>query len=110
MEKQVTETQYICDVCGRKADGDFFMDMHVNDDYNESYYCPLDLCKDCMQNFEMFLGEHEVNMMKFLYSRRSDLRCNKTNKKVLLRELKRMRNDSLEPKVADIKRMYEEDE
>lgn len=110
MKKQVTKTQYICDVCGRKADGDFFMDMHVNDDYNESYYCPLDLCKDCMQNFEMFLGEHEVNMMKFLYSRRSDLRCNETNKKVLLRELKRMRNDSLEPKVADIKRMYEEDE
>lgn len=110
MEKQVTETQYICDVCGRKADGEFFMDMHVNDDYNESYYCPLDLCKDCMQNFEVFLGEHEINMMKFLYSRRSDLRCNKTNKKVLLRELKRMRNDSLEPKVADIMRIYEEDE
>lgn len=110
MEKQVTETQYICDVCGRKADGNFFMDMHVNDDYNESYYCPLDLCKDCMQNFEVFLGEHEINMMKFLYSRRSDLRCNKTNKKVLLRELKRMRNDSLEPKVADIMRIYEEDE
>lgn len=93
MEKQVTETQYICDVCGRKADGDFWMDMHVNDDYYESYYCPFDLCKDCMQNFEMFLSEHEVGMIRFLDSRRSDLRCNKTNKKILLRELKHMKDD-----------------
>lgn len=88
MKKQVTE--YVCDVCGKKADGDFSMDMHVNDDYEDSYYCPLDLCKDCMQNFDIFLGEHEVDMMKFLDSRRSDLRCSGTNKNFLLRELQRM--------------------
>lgn len=93
MKKQVTETQYICDVCGSKADGDFWMDMHVNDDYYESYYCPFDLCKDCMQNFEMFLSKHEVDMMRFVDSRRSDLRCNENSKKVLLRELKHMRDD-----------------
>lgn len=90
MEKQVTETQYICDVCGKKADGDFFMDMHVTDDYVDSYYCPLDLCKDCMQNFVMFLEEHEVEMMQFLDARRSNLRCTDTNKKFLLKELKHM--------------------
>lgn len=90
MKKQVTETQYICDVCGKKANGDFFMDLHVNDDYEDSYYCPLDLCKDCMQNFDIFLGEHEVEMMQFLDARRSDLRCNETNKNILLRELKHM--------------------
>ena len=33
MKKQITETQYICDVCGKKANGDFFMDLHINDDY-----------------------------------------------------------------------------
>ena len=94
MKKQVTETQYFCDVCGREADGDFFMDMHVNDDYKESYYCPFDLCKDCMQNFKLFLNEHEVNMMRFLDSRRSDLRCNESNKKTLLRNLKRMKEQN----------------
>lgn len=93
MKKQVTETQYICDVCGRKADGDFFIDLHVNDDYVDSYYCPLDLCKDCMQNFDIFLSEHQFAIMRFVDSRRSDLRCNEANKKVLLRELKRMRDD-----------------
>lgn len=93
MKKQVIETQYICDVCERKADGDFFIDLHVNDDYVDSYYCPLDLCKDCMQNFEMFLYKHEVDMMRFVDSRRSGLRCNETNKNILLRELKRMRDD-----------------
>lgn len=90
MKKQVTKTQYICDVCGKKATGGFFMDMHVNDDYVDSYYCPLDLCKDCMQNFEMFLYKHEVDMMRFVDSRRSDIRCNETNKNILLRELKHM--------------------
>lgn len=93
MKKQVIETQYICDVCGRKADGDFFIDLHVNDDYVDSYYCPLDLCKDCMQNFDIFLSEHQFAIMRFVDSRRSDLRCNEANKKVLLRELKRMRDD-----------------
>lgn len=90
MKKQVTETQYICDVCGKKANGDFFMDLHVNDDYEDSYYCPLDLCKDCMQNFYRLLCQHEVDMMKFLDSRRSDLRCSEANKKVLIQELKDM--------------------
>lgn len=94
MKKQVTETQYICDVCGRKAGGDFFMDMHVNNDYKESYYCPLDLCKDCMENFEVFLSEHEVNMMRFVDSRRSDLRCTESSKKTLLRKLKRMKEQN----------------
>ena len=94
MKKQVTETQYICDVCGRKADGDFWMDMHVNDDYKDSYYCPLDLCKDCMQNFKMFLGKHEVDTMRFVDSCRSDLRCTELNKKILLRELKHMREQN----------------
>lgn len=96
MKKIVSETQYICDVCGKKANGDFFMDIHVNDDYEDSYYCPLDLCKDCMQNFDIFLGEHEVNMMKFLDSRRSDLRCSEANKKVLIRELKDMNENDNE--------------
>ena len=93
MKKIVSETQYICDVCGKKANGDFFMDLNVNDDYMDSYYCPLDLCKDCMHNFYRFLGQHEVDMMKFLDSRRSDLRCSGANKKVLIRELKDMNSD-----------------
>lgn len=93
MKKQVTKTQYICDVCGRKADGYFWMGMDVNDLCEESYRCPLDLCEDCMQNFKIFLDEHEVNMMQFVNSRYGDLRCNETNKKVLLRELKRKRDD-----------------
>lgn len=90
MKKQVTETQYLCDVCGKKAMGDFFMDLHVNDDYVDSYYCPLDLCYGCMHNFYMFLGQHEVEMMQFLDARRSNLRCTNTNKKFLLKELKHM--------------------
>ena len=94
MKKRVTETQYICDVCGKKANGDFFMDLHVNDDYEDSYYCPLDLCNVCMYNFYMFLGQHEADMMKFVDSRRSDLRCSEANKKVLIRELKDMNSDN----------------
>ena len=93
MKKRVTE--YVCDVCGKKSDGVFSMDMHVNDDYEDSYYCTLDLCKDCLQNFDIFLDEHEVDMMKFLDSRRSDLRCSEANKKVLIKELKRMNEEKL---------------
>lgn len=93
MKKQVTE--YVCDVCGKKANGDFFMDLNVNGDYEDSYYCPLDLCKECMYFFYRFLGQHEADMMKFLDSRRSDLRCSETNKKVLIKELKHMKEDKL---------------
>ena len=95
MKKQITETQYICDVCGKKANGNFFMDLHINDDYENSYYCPLDLCNACMYNFYRFLGQHESEMMKFLDSRRSDLRCSEANKKVLIKELKRMNEEKL---------------
>lgn len=95
MKKTISETQYICDVCGKKANGDFFMDLNVNGDYENSYYCPLDLCNVCMYNFYRFLGQHESEMMKFLDSRRSDLRCSEANKKILIKELKRMNEEKL---------------
>lgn len=96
MKKQVTETQYLCDICGKRADGNFFMDMNVNDDCEDTYYCPLDLCKDCMRNFNIFIGDNEVKMMQFLDSRRSGLRCSEANKKVLIRELGRMNENDNE--------------
>lgn len=90
METQVTGTQYICDVCGAVANGDFWIDMHVNDDYIDSYYCQIDLCKECMKNYQYFLEEHPQDMMRFVNARRGEPQCSEINKKTLIRELKRM--------------------
>ncbi|WP_242363578.1 hypothetical protein [Limosilactobacillus antri] len=88
MEKQVTTTEYVCDICGDRANGDFFMDMNVNNDYIDSFYCPLDLCKRCMENYERFLDAHIRDAMKFVKARRGELQCSEINKRELVKALK----------------------
>lgn len=94
MKKQVTKI--ICDICGKDATGFFHMDMYVNDDYIDEFYCPLDLCKDCMKNYEFYLENHSGNAGKFMDSRGGSVLCSEVLKKELIRSLKRMKTLSYE--------------
>lgn len=47
MEKELTKKVTVYDVCGTEANGGFELDVTHNT-INDDYYCPVDLCYDCM--------------------------------------------------------------
>lgn len=47
---QTIET-YVCDVCGKKADGEFNSVTHLNGRVAAEMYCPHDLCHECMNKW-----------------------------------------------------------
>lgn len=49
LETTIQET--VCDVCGKKADGQYFTVGHLNGDIYFETSCPLDLCKEHMELF-----------------------------------------------------------
>ena len=57
MKKIKTIEIALCDICGKKADGDWFMTINSVDSlYSGSvsgeYSCPLDLCKEHMRHYD----------------------------------------------------------
>lgn len=47
----------LCDICGKKADGDWFMTVNSLDSLysggvSGEYSCPLDLCKEHMRHYD----------------------------------------------------------
>ncbi|HHW5132145.1 TPA: hypothetical protein ACU26U_000219 [Staphylococcus pseudintermedius] len=47
--KEVQEV--VCDVCGNKADGEFYEITYLNGEIYAEMYCPVDLCKHHMKVF-----------------------------------------------------------
>ncbi|EGQ4350782.1 hypothetical protein EHR33_04325 [Staphylococcus pseudintermedius] len=47
--KEVQEV--VCDICGNKADGDFYEVTYLNGEVYAEMYCPIDLCKHHMKLF-----------------------------------------------------------
>ena len=41
----------VCDICGKKADGDYNSTTYLNDVVGAEYSCPHDLCKNHMKIF-----------------------------------------------------------
>jgi hypothetical protein len=44
-----TKNYKICDICGKKADGEFSRTTYLNGEVFREDYCPLDLCKNHMR-------------------------------------------------------------
>ncbi len=49
LTKEVSEV--VCDICGNKADGEFYELTYLNGEVYAEIYCPIDLCKHHMKVF-----------------------------------------------------------
>ncbi|EJO7115399.1 hypothetical protein [Staphylococcus pseudintermedius] len=49
LTKEVQEV--VCDICGNKADGEFYELTYLNGEVYAEVYCPIDLCKHHMKLF-----------------------------------------------------------
>lgn len=87
MQKRVTKIEYLCDICGKPANGNFWLEEHTNDDISGEYTCPFDLCQDHMHDFSMFIWSLNENPFKTMLNERYEPLSNK-QKQILLTKFK----------------------
>ncbi|MCX67267.1 hypothetical protein DXP70_08145 [Listeria monocytogenes] len=52
-----TFEKIVCDVCGKKASGEYWRTTYVNGEPYAEMYCPHDLCKDHMEKWKFLCEE-----------------------------------------------------
>lgn len=45
---KIEQEIHVCDICGEKADGDWFSVENLNGSIHREYSCPIDLCANHM--------------------------------------------------------------
>lgn len=81
-KKIVTYEEDVCDVCGKKADGEYYTIEYLNGDIRSETSCPLDLCKNHMSIFARKYShlEYERGAGGFEGYRANLLKCLKEDK------------------------------
>lgn len=54
--KKVVEID-VCDVCGKKEDGEYWRTTHLNGEVHLEYYCPHELCEKHMEDWQHLCEE-----------------------------------------------------
>lgn len=50
--------EFVCDICGEHADGEYYEVTYLNGSVFAEMYCPLDLCKNHMKVFASQFSNH----------------------------------------------------